>query len=97
MITLKERFIVDENGQRVGVLLDIEDYRRLLEEVEELEAIRAYDAAKASGDEAVPLEQALRLKKNPETKTSGAHNSFIFKSRFSVKMPKLDFFYSLVS
>ena len=59
MITLKERFIVDENGQRVGVLLDIEDYRRLLEDVEELEAIRAYDAAKASGDEAVPLEQAL--------------------------------------
>ena len=59
MITLKQRFIVDENGQRVGVLLDIEDYRRLLEEVEELEAIRAYDAAKASGDEAVPLEQAL--------------------------------------
>jgi hypothetical protein len=59
MITLKEHFIVDENGQRVGVLLDIKDYRQLLEDVEELEAIRAYDAAKASGDEAVPLEQAL--------------------------------------
>ena len=59
MITLKEHFIVDENGQRVGVLLDIEDYRQLLAEVEELEAIRAYDAAKASGDEAIPLEQAL--------------------------------------
>jgi len=59
MIPLKERFIVDENSQRVGVLLDIEDYRQLLEDLEELEAIRAYDAAKASGDEAVPLEQAL--------------------------------------
>ena len=59
MRALKERFIVDENGQRVGVLLDIEDYRRLLEELEELAAIRAYDAAKASGDETVPLEQAL--------------------------------------
>jgi len=59
MIPLKERFIVDENGQRVGVLLDIEAYRQLLEEVEELEAIRAYDAAKASGDEVIPLEQAL--------------------------------------
>ena len=59
MIPLKERFIVDENGQRVGVLLDIEDYRQLLEDLEELEAIRAYDAAKASGDEAVPLEQAF--------------------------------------
>jgi hypothetical protein len=56
---LKERFIVDENGKRIGVLLDIEDYHRLLEELEELEAVRAYDAAKASGDEALPLEQAL--------------------------------------
>jgi hypothetical protein len=56
---LKERFIVDEKGQRIGVLLDIADYQRLLEELEELEAIRAYDAAKASGDEVLPLEQAL--------------------------------------
>jgi hypothetical protein len=59
MIPLKERFIVDENGRRVGVLLDIEDYCQLLEAVEELDAIRAYNAAKASGDEAVPLEQAF--------------------------------------
>ena len=59
MLQLKERFIVDENGQRIGVLLDIEDYQRLLEELEELDAIRAYDAAKASGDEVLALEQAL--------------------------------------
>jgi hypothetical protein len=58
MITVKERFLVDENGQRIGVLLDIADYQRVLEELEELEAIRAYDAAKASGDEIVPFEQA---------------------------------------
>jgi hypothetical protein len=55
----KERFVVDENGKRIGVLLDIEDYHRLLEALEELEAIRAYDAAKASDDEVLPLEQAL--------------------------------------
>jgi hypothetical protein len=59
MMRLKKRFIVDENGTRIGVLLDIEDYHRVLAELEELEAIRAYDAAKASGDEVLPLEQAL--------------------------------------
>jgi hypothetical protein len=59
MLQSKERFIVDEKGRRIGVLLDIEDYQRLLEELEELEAIRAYDTAKASGDEVLPLEQAL--------------------------------------
>jgi len=31
----------------------------VLAELEELEAIRAYDAAKTSGDETLPLEQAL--------------------------------------
>jgi hypothetical protein len=59
MLQSKERFIVDENGRRIGVLLDIADYQRLLEELEELDAMRAYDAAKASGDEVLPLEQAL--------------------------------------
>jgi hypothetical protein len=59
MVKLKERYIVDEKGNRIGVLLDIEDYNRLLAELEELESIRAYDAAKASGDEAIPFEQAI--------------------------------------
>ena len=56
-MSVRERYVVDEKGTRVGVLLDIDEYRRLLEELEELAAIRAYDAAKASGDEAIPFEQ----------------------------------------
>lgn len=58
MLAFKEHYIVDENGNRIGVVLDIADYRKLLEELEELESIRAYDAAKGSGDEAIPFEQA---------------------------------------
>ncbi|MBW4493655.1 MAG: type II toxin-antitoxin system Phd/YefM family antitoxin [Oscillatoria princeps RMCB-10] len=59
MTAFKERYVVDENGTPVGVLLDIEDYRQLLDALEELEAIRAYDAAKSSGDEAIPFEDAI--------------------------------------
>ena len=57
MLTLNERFIVDADGNRVGVVLDITAYQKVLEELEELETLRAYDAAKASGDEAIPFEQ----------------------------------------
>jgi hypothetical protein len=39
--------------------MDFTEYERLSEEAEELEAIRAYDTAKASGDEAIPFEQAV--------------------------------------
>lgn len=59
MIPIKERYVVDEDGNRVAVVLDIDDYRHLLDELEELEPIRAYDAAKSSGDEVVPFEKAL--------------------------------------
>jgi len=57
-VAVRERYVVDEQGKQVGVLLDIRDYRKILDELEELESIRAYDAAKASGDEAIPFGQA---------------------------------------
>jgi PHD/YefM family antitoxin component YafN of YafNO toxin-antitoxin module len=60
MITLHERFVIDKDGNRTAVLLEIEQYNTLMEELEELDSIRAYDAAKASGEEAIPLEQALQ-------------------------------------
>jgi PHD/YefM family antitoxin component YafN of YafNO toxin-antitoxin module len=55
----KHQFVVDDSGKKKAVILDIAEYERLLDEAEELEAIRAYDAAKAAGDEAIPFEQAV--------------------------------------
>jgi hypothetical protein len=55
----KEKYVTDEKGSRIGVLLDVADYQQLLADLEELESIRAYDAAKASRDEAIPFEQAV--------------------------------------
>ena len=60
MPTVNEGYVVDEDGARVGVILPMEEYRKLMEELEELESIRAYDAAKSSGDEAIPFDQAVK-------------------------------------
>ena len=58
------RYVVDENGKRVGVLLDIEGYERMVEELEKFEDIRAYDEAVAElepgEDELIPFDQAVR-------------------------------------
>lgn len=54
------KYVTDDAGTRIGVLIGIDDYHRLLEDEEELESIRAYDAAKASGDEVIPFEQAVK-------------------------------------
>ena len=54
------QFIVDEKGNRTGVILDIQSYQELLEAAEELDDVRAYDAAEAEGGEYIPLEQAIK-------------------------------------
>ena len=54
----EEQYVVDKNGNRVSVVLDVEEYQKLLQDLEELDSIRAYDRAKASGDQVIPFEQA---------------------------------------
>jgi len=58
--------IVEERGKRF-VLVPEKTYDRMLEELEDLEDIRAYDRAKAKHQEFVPLEIVKRLTagKNP--------------------------------
>ena len=55
---LKQKYITDEEGNQIGILLDIEEYRKLLEDSEELNAIRAYDLA-ISEEEEIPFEEAI--------------------------------------
>lgn len=55
----KEKYIVDGHGKRLGVFLGISDYRKLLEQAEIAESIKAYDAAKTSGGKAIPFERAV--------------------------------------
>jgi len=58
MVALNERFVVDAQGNKIAVVLDWADYQRILDELEELESVRAYDAAKSSGEKPIPFEQA---------------------------------------
>jgi len=59
--SLKPRkYVTNRRGQKVGVVLDMEDYKKMVADIEELESIRAYDAAKASGSEAIPFLQATQ-------------------------------------
>jgi hypothetical protein len=60
MTHLRENFVVDAKGNRVGVFLPIKDYNKLIEELEERADIRAYDKAVGRKQEFIPLDQALK-------------------------------------
>ena len=53
-----EQYVVDGAGNRSAVLVGMDRYSELIEAEEELECIRAFDAAKVADDEAIPFLQA---------------------------------------
>jgi hypothetical protein len=54
------QFITDKRGRKVSIILPIRDYEKIMEELEELEDIRAFDKARVSGEEAIPIGQAFK-------------------------------------
>jgi PHD/YefM family antitoxin component YafN of YafNO toxin-antitoxin module len=59
-ITLNPQYVIDKQQNPKGVLLSIEEWEQLMEELEELDDIRAYDLAKAGSQEAIPFRQAMQ-------------------------------------
>jgi len=53
------QFVIDEQGNRTAVLMDIQQYNELIEAMEELDDIHAFDEALASAEKPVPLDNAL--------------------------------------
>lgn len=53
------QFLTNEKGEKIAVVISIEEYEKLLKELEDLEDIRAINERKASGEVSIPLEQAL--------------------------------------
>ncbi|MBK9736363.1 MAG: hypothetical protein IPO92_15955 [Saprospiraceae bacterium] len=48
-ISLKPHFVTDESGNKISVVLSIDEYNLLMEELEEIEDVRLYDEAKNGG------------------------------------------------
>lgn len=59
MGALRQQFIEDNQGQRIAVLMPIDQYNKMMEQLEEIDDIKAYDAAKANDDEVIPFDQAV--------------------------------------
>ena len=61
MRTIHPQYITDDKGKKLSVVLPIEEYNTLLEELEELEDIRLYDEAKASDEPSIPIDEAFKM------------------------------------
>jgi hypothetical protein len=60
MGVLQKQYIKDDKGTQVGVILAIAEYQALIERLEELEDIIAYDKAKAEPSDPMPFNDFLK-------------------------------------
>jgi len=60
MVTLHPQYVIDENQKRKAVLLPLDEWERIVEELEELDDIRAYDEARSGPQDAISLAEAVR-------------------------------------
>lgn len=60
LFSMKTQYITDTTGNKMSVILPIRDYEKILDELAELEDIKAYDRAKVRKSEPIPFEQAVK-------------------------------------
>ncbi|MFN0036975.1 MAG: hypothetical protein ACKVUS_18120 [Saprospiraceae bacterium] len=58
-MTLTPHYITDDLGHKISVVLPMEEFERLLEELEELEDIRLYDEVKNRQEERMDFNEYL--------------------------------------
>jgi PHD/YefM family antitoxin component YafN of YafNO toxin-antitoxin module len=60
MVRLHPEYVVDDQGKRKAVVLPVEEWKQIIDELEELEDIRLYDESKQEAGRAVSFEQAIK-------------------------------------
>ena len=53
------QFIVNERGEKIAVIIPMEEYEEILERLEDLIDIQTIEEDQASSEGGIPLEQAL--------------------------------------
>lgn len=57
---MRTQFVTDDHGKKLAVILPIKEYNKMVDELEELEDIKLYDAAKKGEQEFIDAEEAFK-------------------------------------
>ena len=62
-IKKEPQYITDKKGKKLSVVISMDQYKKMIEELEELEDIRMYDAVKARKEKTIPFTQYLQRRR----------------------------------
>ena len=59
MTKLHEQYITDEKGIKKAIVISVSEWQKIIDELEELEDIRAYDEVKVKPSNPIPFKDAV--------------------------------------
>ena len=57
---MRTQFVTDDHGKKLAVILPIKEYNKMVDDLEDMEDVKLYDAAKKGDREFIDAEQAFR-------------------------------------
>jgi PHD/YefM family antitoxin component YafN of YafNO toxin-antitoxin module len=57
---MKTQFVTDNSGKKIAVILSIKEYKKMMDELDELEDIKLYDEVKRKKESSMPVEKYLK-------------------------------------
>ena len=61
MINIHPQYITDSSGNKLSVVLAMQEFKSIIEELEELEDIRLFDSAKLDNEPSLPIDKAFEI------------------------------------
>jgi hypothetical protein len=58
---METQYITDKKGKKIAVVISIEDYKKILDELEAAQDVKLYDKAKNIAEESMVAEEAFKI------------------------------------
>ena len=57
---MKTQFVTDDHGNKIAVILPVKEYKKIMDDLDELECIKAYDKVKSRKQEFLPAADVFK-------------------------------------
>jgi len=61
MLTINPKYIIDQAGNKISVVISVPEFESIMEKLEEIEDVQLYDKVKQSDEPSIPIDEAFEL------------------------------------
>lgn len=61
MLTINPKYITDQAGNKISVVISVTEFESIMEKLEEIEDVQLYDKVKQSDEPSIPIDKTFEL------------------------------------